>query len=95
MTTDTSNSGLSQLEKQLELLNTFNLQVPCNPQGEFAEAGFKTLLQSLSTTRISDSLRSSYHAEQLNNWKEYAQKEFNEMVQVIEESTKEMPIASR
>ena len=79
MITDTTNSGLSQLERQLELLNTFNLQVPCNPQGEFAEAGFKTLLQSLSTTKISDSLRGSYHTEQLKSWKEYAQREFNEM----------------
>jgi hypothetical protein len=79
MSTDTSSAGLSQFERQLELLTTFNLQVPCNPQGDFAEAGFKTLLQSLNTTKISDSLRGSYNAEQLKNWKEYAQREFNEM----------------
>ena len=39
MTISSSRSGLSQLEKQLELLTAFNLQVPCNPQGDFAKAG--------------------------------------------------------
>ena len=82
MTTDTSSAGLSQLERQLKLLTTFNLQVPCNPQGDFAEAGFKTLLESLKTTLISDSLRASYHAEDLKKWKEYAQREFNEMARI-------------
>jgi len=73
MTSATSSPNLSQFEKQLELLTAFNLQVPCNPQGDFAVAGFKTLLESLKTTKISDSLRGSYHAEHLKSWKEYAQ----------------------
>jgi len=55
MTSATSSPNLSQFEKQLELLTAFNLQVPCNPQGDFAVAGFKTLLESLKTTKISDS----------------------------------------
>ncbi|MDP6216200.1 MAG: hypothetical protein QF649_03195, partial [SAR324 cluster bacterium] len=79
MTISSSRSGLSHLEKQLELLTAFNLQVPCNPQGDFAKAGFKKLLQSLKTTKISDSIRASYNAEHLKKWKEYAQREFNEM----------------
>ena len=79
MTSATSSPNLSQFEKQLELLTAFNLQVPCNPQGDFAVAGFKTLLESLKTTKISDSLRGSYHAEHLKKWKDYAQREFNEM----------------
>ncbi|MBC8258164.1 MAG: hypothetical protein H8E38_04035 [SAR324 cluster bacterium] len=79
MTTDSSTEPLSQLDQQLELLCSFNLQVPCNPQGDFAADSFKKLLQSLKTTRISDTLRGTYHEEHLKKWKEYAQREFNEM----------------
>ena len=79
MNTDLSTETLSQLDRQLELLCSFNAQIPCNPQGDFAASGFKTLLQSLSSTKISDSLRDSYHTEHLKKWKEYAQREFNEM----------------
>ena len=65
MNTDLSTETLSQLDRQLELLCSFNAQIPCNPQGDFAASGFKTLLQSLSSTKISDSLRDSYHTEHL------------------------------
>ena len=79
MTTVTNTDTPSQLEEQLELLCSFNVQIPCNPQGEFAESGFKTLLQSLNTNLISDSLCGSYHDVHLKKWKEYAQREFDEM----------------
>ena len=79
MTKDLNTDTLSQFDRQLEILCSYNLQVPCNPQGEFAASGFKILLQSLSSTKISDSLRGSYHVEHLKKWKEYAQREFNEM----------------
>ena len=79
MTTDSSTDTSSQLDQQLKLLCSFNIQVPCNPQGDFAASGYKKLLQSLKTTQISDSLRGSYHDEHLKKWKKYAQREFNEM----------------
>ena len=67
------------LDQQLKLLCSFNEQVPCNTQGEYAENSFKTLLQSLKTTKISDSLRASFNDGDLNKWKEYAKREFDEM----------------
>ena len=79
MTTVTNTDAPSQLDQQLELLCSFNVQIPCNPQGEFAASSFKTLLQSLNTNQICDSLRGSYHKVHLKKWKEYAQREFNEM----------------
>ena len=79
MTTVTNTDAPSQLDQQLELLCSFNVQIPCNPQGEFAASSFKTLLQSLNTNQICDSLRGSYHDVHLKKWKEYAQREFNEM----------------
>ena len=72
MKTDSSTDSFSQLDQQLELLCSFNIQVLCNPQGDFATRGFKKLLQSLKTTKISDSLRGSYHDEHLKKWKKYA-----------------------
>ena len=72
MTTDLSTDTSSQLDQQLKLLCSFNIQVPCNPQGDFAASGYKKLLQSLKTTQISDSLRGSYHDELLKKWKKYA-----------------------
>ena len=56
MTTVTNTDAPSQLDQQLELLCSFNVQIPCNPQGEFSESSFKTLLQSLNTNQICDSL---------------------------------------
>ena len=79
MTTVTNTDTPSQLDQQLELLCSFNVQIPCNPQGEFAKSSFKTLLQSLNTNQICDSLRGFYHDVHLKKWKEYAQWEFNEM----------------
>ena len=79
MTTFTNTDAPSQLDQQLELLCSFNVQIPCNPQGEFSESSFKTLLQSLNTNQICDSLRGSYHDVHLKKWKEYAQWEFNEI----------------
>ena len=67
------------LDQQLKLLCSFNEQVPCNTQGEYAENSFKMLLQSLKTTKISDSLRASFNDSDLNKWKEYAKREFDEM----------------
>ena len=68
MTTASSTATFTQLNQQLQLLCSFNIQVPCNPQGDFAASGYKKLLQSLKTTQISDSLRSSYKDEQLIKW---------------------------
>ena len=65
MTTNSSTDTLPQLNQQLKLLCSLNIQVPCNPQGDFAVSGYKKLLQSLKTTQISDSLRSSYKDEHL------------------------------
>ena len=65
MTKDLNTDTLSQFDRQLEILCSYNLQVPCNPQGEFAASGFKILLQSLSSTKISDSLRGSYQVQSL------------------------------
>jgi len=79
MTTVTNTDAPSQLDQQLELLCSFNAQIPCNPQGEFAASSFKTLLQPLNTNQICDSLRGSYHDVHLKKWKEYAQREFDEM----------------
>ncbi len=67
------------LDQQLKLLCSFNAQVPCNPQGDYAENVFKSILKSLKTTKISDSLRASYKKKQLKKWKEYANREFDEM----------------
>ena len=79
MTTHSSTGTPSQLDQQLKLLCSFNIQVPCNPQGDFAASGYKKLLQSLTTTQIKDSLRGTYHDKHLKKWKKYVQKEFNEM----------------
>ena len=67
------------LDQQLKMLCSFNEHVPCNPQGEYAENNFKTLLQSLKTTKISESLHDSFNDGDLKKWKEYAQREFDEM----------------
>ena len=67
------------LDQQLKMLCSFNEHVPCNPQGEYAENNFKTLLQSLKTTKISESLQDSFNDGDLKKWKEYAQREFDEM----------------
>ena len=67
MTTVTNTDAPSQLDQQLELLCSFNVQVPCNPQGDFAASSFKILLHSLNTNQICDSLRGSYHDVHLKN----------------------------
>ncbi len=67
------------LDQQLKMLCSFNEHVPCNPQGEYAENNFKTLLKSLKTTKISKSLQDSFNDGDLKKWKEYAQREFDEM----------------
>ena len=59
MTTVTNTDAPSQLDQQLELLCSFNVQIPCNPLGEFAASNFNTLLQSLNKNQICDSLRGS------------------------------------
>ena len=67
------------LDQQLKMLCSFNGQVPCNPKGEYAENNFKTLLKSLKTTKISESLLDSFNDCDLKKWKEYAKREFDEM----------------
>ena len=67
------------LDKQLKMLSSFNEHVPFNPQGKYAENNFKILLQSLKTTKISESLQDSFNDDDLEKWKEYAQREFDEM----------------
>ena len=67
------------LDQQLKMLCSFNEHVPCNPQGEYAENNFKTILQSLKTTKISESLKDSFNDDDLEKWKKYAQREFDEM----------------
>ena len=86
------------LDQQLEMLCSFNEHVPFNPQGEYAENNFKTLLQSLKTTKISESLQDCFSDDDLDKWKEYAQREFDEMGRInrlrlknmVELSDKEM-----
>ena len=67
------------IDQQLKMLCSFNEHVPCNPQGEYAENNFKTILQSLKTTKISESLKDSFNDNDLEKWKKYAQREFDEM----------------
>ena len=67
------------LDQQLKMLCSFNEHVPCNPQGEYAENNFKTILQSLKTTKISESLKDSFNDDDLEKWEKYAQREFDEM----------------
>ena len=67
------------LDQQLKMLCSFNEHVPCNPQGEYAEDNFKTILQSLKTTKISESIKDSFNDDDLEKWKKYAQREFDEM----------------
>ena len=67
------------LDQQLKMLCSFNEHVPCNPQGEYAENNFKTILQSLKTTKISESLKGSFNDDELEKWEKYAQREFDEM----------------
>ncbi len=67
------------IDQQLKMLCSFNEHVPCNPQGEYAENNFKTILQSLKTTTISESLKDSFNDDVLEKWKKYAQREFDEM----------------
>ena len=52
------------LDQQLKMLCSFNAHVPCNPQGEYAENNFKTILQSLKTTIISESLKDSFNDDE-------------------------------
>jgi len=67
------------LDQQLKMLCSFNEHVPCNPQGEYAERNLKTLLQSLKKTKISESLKDTFNDVDLKKWREYAQREFDEM----------------
>ncbi len=67
------------LDQQVKMLCLFNEHVPFNPQGEYAENNFKTILKSLKTTKISEYLKDSFSDEDIEKWKEYAQKEFDEM----------------
>ena len=67
------------LDQQLKMLCSFNEQVPCNPQGEYAKNNFKILLQSLKSTKISESLKDTFNDGDLKKWEEYAQREFDEM----------------
>ena len=69
----------SHLDQQLEMLCSFNEHVPCNPQGEYAKNNFKSILQSLKTTKISEALLDSFNEDDLKSWKDYAQREFDEM----------------
>ena len=69
----------SHLSNQLKMLCSFNEHVPFNPQGAYAENNFKTLLQPLKTTKISESLEDSFNEDDLKKWKEYAQRQFDEM----------------
>ena len=86
------------LDQQLKMLCSFNEHVPCNPQGEYAENNFKTILQSLKTTKISESLKDLFNDDDLEKWEKYAQREFDEMGRInrlrlknmIELSDKEM-----
>ena len=52
------------LDQQLKMLCSFNEHVPCNPQGEYAENNFKTLLQSLKTNKICESLQDSFEKQE-------------------------------
>ncbi len=67
------------LDQQLKMLCSFNEHVPCNPQGEYAENNFKTILQSLKTTNINEYLKDSFNDDDLEKWGKYAQREFDEM----------------
>ena len=67
------------LDQQLKMLCSFNEHVPCNPQGEYAENNCKAILQSLKTTKISESLKGSFNDDELEKWEKYAQREFDEM----------------
>ena len=44
-----------------------------------AENNLKTLLQSLKTTKISESLKDLFNDDDLEKWEKYAQREFDEM----------------
>ncbi len=70
------------LEQQLEALSVRNVLVPCNPQGDAAKSGLQTILKSLQKSTLTDALRSSYSKEQLDELKEYAQREFDAMGQI-------------
>ena len=67
------------LEQQLEALSVRNALVPCNPQGDAAKSGLQVILKSLQKSTLTDALRSSYSKEQLDELKEYAQREFDAM----------------
>ena len=66
---------LSQDERQLDLIRSLNHFVPCNPQGDAAEAGLKKILQSLNKNMLGKELLQSYRCEKLEEWKKYAEKE--------------------
>ena len=53
------------IDQQLKMLCSFNEHVPCNPQGEYAENNFKTILQSLKTTNINEYLKESFNDDEL------------------------------
>ena len=67
------------LDHQLEMLCSFNKHVPCNPQGEYAKNNLKSILKSHKTTKISKTLEDCFNEDDLKKWKEYAQREFDEM----------------
>ncbi len=78
----TNPDNRSHEQRQIDLLRSFNSQVPSNPQGNGAEAVLKKTLQSLKSSSLSTALRGSYTAEQLKEWREYAQNEFETMGQI-------------
>ena len=43
------------------------------------ENNLKTILQSLKTTKISESLKDLFNDDDLEKWEKYAQREFDEM----------------
>ena len=43
---------ISQEERQLELILDLNSRIPCNPQGDSAEAGLKKILHTVEHTQF-------------------------------------------
>ena len=80
----------SQDERQLDLIRSLNQCVPCNPQGDADEARLKKILQSLKKNTLSKELLQSYPSEKLEEWKKYAEQEFEAMGQINRKRTRNL-----
>jgi hypothetical protein len=65
--------------EQVKILMELYQEVPCNPKSGDLEKRIKNIVKSLQGSSLLESIRETFSDEQVKEWKEQSQKEFDEM----------------